>query len=91
MTKLQPMVCACFTNTSILRTRDPNAKLLVFGRARVHRPEKKTNGGVFVRLGEDVWLSESTDPADMIQVAERLDHTGCRRGTVGVPNSVPNR
>ncbi|CAK9023768.1 unnamed protein product [Durusdinium trenchii] len=27
---------------------------------------------------QDVWLSESTDPADMIQVAERLDHTGCR-------------
>jgi hypothetical protein len=28
---------------------------------------------------QDVWLSESPDPKDMVQVAERIDYVGCRR------------
>ncbi|CAL1163056.1 unnamed protein product [Cladocopium goreaui] len=32
------------------------------------------------RLWQDVWLSESPDPKDMVQVAERIDYVACRTG-----------
>ena len=37
----------------------------------------------FYKPFQDVWLSTSTDPADTIRVAERIDSTPCRQMSEG--------